>query len=138
MSEQLTMTIPPRSLLYADRLPPVKPSGKAANDDEADTREIGARQAEACLEKTRQTQDDWPERAWETLLWFVAFRAGKSPWTGEEATAHIVAMCGQPHDNRATGSLFSRAAKAGLIRRSAETYQREHGHGTISLKWETV
>jgi hypothetical protein len=32
----------------------------------------------------------------------------------------------------------TRAARAGLIVRTAETYQREHGHGTVSLKWRSA
>jgi FPC/CPF motif-containing protein YcgG len=112
MTAQLTMTIPPRA--------------------------IGGIQAEACLEKTRQTQDDWPERAWEALLVFVmGYKNGQS-WTGEAATEYIVAVCGEPHDNRATGSLLARLKRQGLAIQTDEFYRREHGNGTFARKWRTV
>jgi 3-methyladenine DNA glycosylase/8-oxoguanine DNA glycosylase len=114
MSDQLTMTIPPRA--------------------------IGELQAEACLEKTREVEATWPERAWAALVTYINIKRGAGPWTAEQAVAFVLRQPGiePPHDTRCFGKAFSRAAKAGLIRRSTETYHLEHGHGKISLKWETV
>ena len=93
--------------------------------------------AEVCLEKTRQTVDDWPERAYETLAWQINLRNYGDLFTAEEA----VATCYnrgliEPHDDRAWGGIFLRASRAGLIRKSAVTYRRVHGHGSPAFKWE--
>ncbi len=103
-------------------------------------RQQGQACAEVCLENTRQTEHDWPELAYRALTTYIVIKRGGESWTAEEATAFVLRQPGiePPHDTRAFGALFSRAARAGLIVRTAETYQREHGHGTVSLKWRTA
>ena len=104
----------------------------------ANARQKGEAAGQVCLENTRQTHQDWPEMAWEALLVFVADRKGKPSWTGEEATDAVVATCGQPHDNRATGSLLARLKRQGLACQTDEYYRREHGNGTFARKWSTI
>jgi hypothetical protein len=106
----------------------------------SEARQRGEAQAGICLENTRQTHQDWPERAYRALTTYILLHRSKASWTAEEATAFVLRQPGiePPHDTRAFGALFSRAARAGLIVRTAETYQREHGHGTVSLKWRTA
>lgn len=67
---------------------------------------------------------------------FAASAAG--PFSAEElvATARVCGLV--PGDERAWGGAFQRAARAGVIRRSSETYQRAKGHGSLGLKWERV
>jgi hypothetical protein len=106
----------------------------------SEARQRGEAAAGICLENTRQTHQDWPERAYEALKVWILARSGGDAWTAEECVEWILRQPGiePPHDTRAFGALFSRAARAGLIVRTAETYQREHGHGTVSLKWRTA
>jgi hypothetical protein len=106
----------------------------------SEARQRGEAAAGICLENTRQTEQDWPERAYRALTTYIIIKANGESWTAEEATAFVLRQPGiePPHDTRAFGALFSRAARAGLIVRTAETYQREHGHGTVSLKWRTA
>ena len=57
------------------------------------------------------------------------------PFSSEEVT-DLAAACGlSTWDARAWGGVFQRAARAGLIKRSSETYRRRYGHGVVSLKW---
>lgn len=58
------------------------------------------------------------------------------PFASEEVT-ELAATCGLvAPDARAWGGVFQRAARAGLIRRSAEMYRRKYGNGTWAPKWE--
>jgi hypothetical protein len=106
----------------------------------ATARQKGEAAATVCLANTRQEQHDWPERAYRMLTTYILIHKDKDAWTAEDATAFVLRQPGiePPHDTRAFGSLFSRAARAGLIRRTGETYQREHGHGSPALKWRTA
>jgi hypothetical protein len=48
-------------------------------------------------------------------------------------------LCAYHHDKMLErGRKAYCKARAGLIVRTAETYQREHGHGTVSLKWRSA
>jgi hypothetical protein len=106
----------------------------------SEARQRGEAAATVCLENTRQEQQDWPERAYRALTTYIVIKRGGESFTSEQATAFVLRQPGieAPHDQRAFGALFSRAARAGLIVRTAETYQREHGHGTVSLKWRSA
>lgn len=74
------------------------------------------------------------EEAFTFLERFAATTA--RPFSSEEVT-ELAATCGLvAPDARAWGGVFQRAARAGLIRRSSETYQRRYGHGSVGVKWE--
>jgi hypothetical protein len=106
----------------------------------AAARQKGEAAGQVCLDNTRQTHQDWPELAYRALTTYIIIHRGKEPWTPEDANAFVLRQPGidKPHDQRAFGALYSRAVKAGLITRSTETYQREHGHGTVALKWRSL
>lgn len=58
------------------------------------------------------------------------------PFSSEEVTG-LAATCGlMAPDARAWGAVFQRAARAGVIKRSRETYQRRYGHGSVGVKRE--
>ena len=60
------------------------------------------------------------------------------PFASEEVT-ELAATCGLvAPDARAWGGVFQRAARAGLIRRSAEMYRRKYGNGTWAPKWVSL
>ena len=103
----------------------------------------GKNKMEACLEKTRQTEQSWPERAYAALVAYVNVRKGFKPYlpfSGEQAVEFVLRQPGieAPHDRRSFGALFQQAARKGLIRRSDTMFQRKHGHGTKSPGWEPI
>lgn len=63
-------------------------------------------------------------------------RFAESPFSSEEVVARARHYGLAPRDERAWGAAFQRAARAGAIKRSTETYRRTKGRGTIALKWE--
>lgn len=64
--------------------------------------------------------------------------ASARPFSSEAVVAAARACGLIPPDDRAWGGAFQRAARAGVIRRSSETYRRTRGHGTIGVKWEKM
>lgn len=65
------------------------------------------------------------------------FAATSTRAFSSEELVETAKACGLvPPDDRAWGGAFQRAARAGVIRRSTETYRRTRGHGAIGLKWE--
>ena len=65
------------------------------------------------------------------------FAASATRAFSSEELVDTARACGLvPNDDRAWGGAFQRAARAGVIRRSSETYRRVRGHGAIGLKWE--
>lgn len=63
-------------------------------------------------------------------------RFAELPFSSEEVVARARHYGLAPRDERAWGAAFQRAARAGIIKRSSETYRRTKGRGTIALKWE--
>ena len=102
----------------------------------------GQAQAVACLEKTRQEVNDWPERALAALQLFInqqkIYGRGEL-FTSEEAVAYAYDH-GLPHahDDRAFGALFVKLVRSGQITQSTELYRRTKGHGSVALKWKIV
>lgn len=102
----------------------------------------GKNQAAACLEKTRQTKSDWPERAakaLQTFIWQQKMYDRGLVFTSEQAVQYCYDHgLTKAHDDRAFGGVLQKLAHKGVIKRSAITYQRAKGHGSIALKWEIV
>jgi hypothetical protein len=98
----------------------------------------GRELAGVCLENTRKEVADWPEQAYEALRQCVVY------WRSQKFTSEsLVEYCyrnglEKPHDDRAWGAIFQKAARAGLIRKSTDTYQRSKGHGSPAFYWEAL
>jgi len=58
------------------------------------------------------------------------------PFSSEELVATANACGLSVREERAWGAAFQRAARAGVIRRSTETYRRTKGNGSLGVKWE--
>lgn len=97
---------------------------------------------DAALEQGRRGMALAGERAGvtfsaEAFVFLTRFaRTTERPFSSEEVTG-LAATCGlMAPDARAWGAVFQRAARAGVIRRSSETYRRRYGHGSVGVKWE--
>ena len=77
---------------------------------------------------------DFRQRADEFIRNFARF--AETPFSSEEVVARARAYGLIAREERAWGAAFQRAARAGVIRRSTETYRRARGHGSLGLKWE--
>jgi hypothetical protein len=61
-------------------------------------------------------------------------------FSGEDATDFVLRQpgVGEPHDPRAIGSLFRKAAKQKRIQRSSVLFRRRKGNGTMTLGWVAI
>ena len=59
----------------------------------------------------------------------------KGPWPAEYCTLEAQSKGIAPKDMRHWGTLFQQAAKDGYIRRVPVPFQREMGHGSLTLGW---
>ena len=78
----------------------------------------------------------WRDEADRFIRRFAAQAA--RPFSSEELVATANACGLSIREERAWGAAFQRAARAGVIRHSSETYRRTKGNGSIAFKWERV
>lgn len=72
----------------------------------------------------------------EAFVFLERFAATTARAFSSEEVTDMAALCGLvAPDARAWGGVFQRAARAGVIKRSSETYQRRYGNGSIGVKW---
>ncbi len=76
----------------------------------------------------------WRDEADRFIRRFAAQAA--RPFSSEDLVATANACGFSIREERAWGAAFQRAARAGVIRRSSETYRRAKGNGSVGLKWE--
>lgn len=88
-----------------------------------------------CAEKADKTSPDFSKKA----LSFLKVYAHKHDVFGSEEVVFAAYKRGiEPHDFRAWGWVFRKAAKAGYIERSPFIYKRRFGHGAPSQAWESL
>lgn len=78
----------------------------------------------------------WKDEADRFIRRFAA--NASAPFSSEELVATANACGLSIREERAWGAAFQRAARAGVIRRSSETYLRTKGNGSLGVKWERV
>ena len=71
------------------------------------------------------------------LIKFARKRRGR-PFSAEQVTLAALEEGIAPFDLRQWGSVFTRAARDGHIRRSEVAFPRAMGNGTLALGWEAV
>ncbi len=90
-----------------------------------------------CLPKAQTAQHMMtPDEADRFIRRFAA--GACRPFSSEELVATANACGLSIREERAWDAAFQRAAQAGVIRRSSETYRRTKGNGSIAFKWERV
>lgn len=99
-------------------------------------RQLGAIGMGRASEHADRVMPGFSENAFAYLKAWVSWRAVGDPFAGEEVVANARDDGIAPPDGRAWGSVFTRASRAGLIRRSATLFPRTKGHGTKSPGWE--
>lgn len=101
--------------------------------------QAGIEGALACTQKADAIIAGWSDSAYAAICWYARLNPGV-PWTAEDCTEWAQGLGGvpAPHDERAWGSIFTRAARAGVIVRSDLFYKRRKGHGTEARKWLTA
>lgn len=87
--------------------------------------DFGRQARDRGMEKARAHADavvnDWSERAYELLKWFL--ERTKGSFMAEDFRADVKGLLPEPPTNRAYGSVVLRASREGLIRKV--------GHGTV-------
>lgn len=101
-----------------------------------DAARMGAAGMAMAAQHAGAVEPGFSERAYRFLCWYA--RLDGAPFSSEAVTELARETGIEPPDGRAWGAVFVRAAKAGVIKRSTETYQRARGHGSLGVKWVAV
>lgn len=94
----------------------------------------GAEQMLLALDAAERRDETFPRRAYSFLVEFARRRDG--PFSGEDVTDAAAEEGVATADARAWGAIFQRAARNGVIRRSATLFKRRYGHGSAAPGWE--
>ena len=100
----------------------------------AQAQQIGAAQMALAFEAAQRRDETFGARAYAFLCAFARNRYG--PFTGEDVTDAAAEAGIHAGEQRAWGSVFQRAARDGVIRRSSALFRRRFGHGSPTLGWE--
>lgn len=93
-------------------------------------RELGTAAGERCADKAEAASPEFRQRALEFLR---AYAAEHQRFTGEDCTLAMREAGIRAHDDRATGPVYARAIREGVIR-VVGTVPRVRGHGSAGGK----
>lgn len=97
----------------------------------------GLGQMQLCLQAADRRDPQWSQLAYLYLqTWLRDVATPGVPFNPEDFTDAAEGAGLAPHDSRAFGAIFSRAAREGLIRRSTTLFRRRKGHGSPTMGWE--
>lgn len=96
-------------------------------------RRTGDIAADACTSKADAVCPGFSGRAYAFIAEFTEFRAPDATFTGEELTDRMKEAGIVPHDDRAFGSIFSKAIRDGLLH-VVGSATRTKGHGTAGAR----
>lgn len=98
--------------------------------------DAGRTQMALCFDAAQRRDETFGDRAFAFLCEYADRK--DVPFSGEDVTDAAAEAGIHAGEQRAWGSVFQRAARAGIIRRSSKLFRRRHGHGSPTLGWEHV
>ncbi len=90
------------------------------------------------LEHAEDQEPGFGAKAYAYLASWVYWRGVGEAFSAEDVVEQARELGVTAPDGRAWGAIFSKAARAGLIRRSSVVFKRKRGHGCATLGWERV
>ena len=96
--------------------------------------EAGRAQMQLAFDAALRRDETFGDRAYAFLCDYA--RRQLAPFSGEDVTDAAAKAGIRSAEQRALGSVFQSAARAGVIRRSSVAFARRYGHGSPTLGWE--